>query len=227
MTWNVAAALGPSQFDWWQDWRGECVAIIASGPSTKTVNLEILRNRIHVIAIKENVNLCPWADVVYGCDAAWWKHRRGLPEYKGVKLSHDASVCAGFGINKITVKTIDNMVDAPKVDKIFTDEPSVIGNGGNSGFQAKNIAVQFGGVGILLVGFDMHERSGAHWYGRNNWAMANNPNEENFQRWRKSFADCAPGLKKRGIDVVNASPTSVLTCFRRATIEQALTGWGL
>lgn len=220
MTWNVAAELGPSQFDWWQDWRGECVAIIASGPSTKAADLEILRNRIHVIAIKENVNLCPWADVVYGCDGPWWKHRRGLPDFKGIKISQDAAVCAQYGLHKI------NVAD-PKLDKILTEKPGVIGAGGNSGFQALNIAVQFGATGILLIGFDMHGRGGAHWYGRNGWAMANNPDEDNFQRWQRSLRAIASELVASGIDVVNASPISAVDCFRRDTIERALAGWGL
>lgn len=217
---NQASIVGPLQFDWWQDWRGECVAIIASGPSTKSVNLEILRNRIHVIAIKESVNLCPWADVVYGCDGAWWKHRRGLPEYQGIKLCQDASACTQFGLHKIDIPR-------PLLDEILSEKPAQVGSGGNSGFHALNIAVQFGAAGILLVGFDMHDRSGAHWYGRNNWPMANNPDGQNFQRWCKAFTAAAPQLRRLGADVVNVSPLSALTCFRRQTVEQALTGWGL
>jgi hypothetical protein len=69
--------------DWYLDWSGREVAIIASGPSAKKSGYAALRDRMPVIAIKENIELAPWADVVYGCDAAWWKKRNGLPEFKG------------------------------------------------------------------------------------------------------------------------------------------------
>jgi len=218
---NKAAELGQSRFKWWKDWRGECVAIIASGPSTKGAKLDLLRDRIHVIAIKENVNLCPWADVVYGCDEAWWIHRRGLPEYKGVKISYAARACSTFrDIHKIEIRD-------PRCDRLLVDEPGAIGSGANSGFQALNLAVQFGVNGVILVGYDMHRRNGEHWYGRNMGYGMNNPSEDNFQRWVRGFDAIAGELKGRGIDVVNTSPSSALKCFRFSGIEQTLDAWGL
>lgn len=204
----------------WPDWRGECVAIVASGPSAKGAGVEKLRNRIHVIAIKENVNLCPWADVVYGCDAAWWNHRRGLPEFAGLKLTWggDAAHRAPDypGLEKIRIEV--------KVDRLLFGEVGLVGAGGNSGFQALNLATQFGATAILLLGFDLQ---GGHWYGRNNWANANNPDASNFPRWRRAFEAAAPDLKKSGIDVVNASPSSTLNCFPKMSVDDALRRWGL
>jgi hypothetical protein len=218
---NTAAELGPSRFPWWKDWRGECVAIIASGCSAKAAKIDVLRNRIHVVAIKENVNLCPWADVVYGCDWPWWRHRRGLPDYKGLKLSYANQAHSHFAdVHKVEIK------DA-RLDKLMTDEPGTIGSGGNSAFQAVNIVVQFGVAAILAIGFDMHGRSGAHWYGRNNWDGGNNPSEQNYRRWIRAFNGIAPDLSARRIDMVNASPDSALVCFERKSIEQALRAWGL
>lgn len=218
---NKAAELGPRQFKWWPDWRGECVAIVASGPSTKTAKVEQLRNRIHVIAIKENVNLCPWADVVYGCDEAWWVHRKGLPEYKGIKISQAVRACAVYkDIHKVDI--ID-----PRGEEILLEKPGLIGSGSNSGFQGLNLAEQFGATGILLVGFDVHRKQGLHWYGPNTADRMSNPDENNFKRWIKAFTAAAPGIKARGVDVVNASHGSALDCFRKASIDVALKGWGL
>jgi hypothetical protein len=106
-------------------------------------------------------------------------------------------------------------------------ETGKIGGGGNSGFQALNLAVQFGAMRIILIGFDMNEAAGAHWYGRNTWHMANNPDETSFRRWIKSMEMAAPILTARGIEVVNASPTSALTGFRKASLGAALEQWGL
>lgn len=157
--------------------------------------------------------------MVYGCDGPWWNSRRGLPEYSGVKLAHDTGVCSRFrDINKVEI--IDH-------DKFEFDHPGVIGSGGNSGFQAVNIAAQFGAKRILLVGFDMHTGAGLHWYGANTWSGANNPANRNLMRWRDAFEDQARVLQRRQIEVVNASPDSALVCFPRDTIENTLGRWGL
>ncbi len=205
---------------WFPNWTGECVAIVASGPSTSRASVEKLRDRIHVIAIKKNVELCPWADVVYGCDEAWWRSVDGLPDYKGLKVSwvdggskHFPDVCP-LEIRK-------------KTDEILLERFGVVGSGGNSGFQALNLAVQFGARGILLIGFDVQDRGGAHWYGRNNWIGANNPSNDNFSRWQKSFANAAGLLSAMDVQVVNAAPYSALRCFKKNSIDAALSGWGL
>lgn len=107
------------------------------------------------------------------------------------------------------------------------DEPGVIGSGGNSGFQALNIAAQFGATRILLIGFDMHAADGVHWYGKNAWKDASNPLDHNYVRWRGAFNKQAVVLKRMGIDVINASADSALVCFEKCSVEAALSGWGL
>ncbi len=199
----------------WPDWKGECAAIVASGASAKVAGVALLKDRIHVVAIKKSVELCPWADVVYGCDEPWWTSEDGLPKFSGLKLTQAHAAAKKFNMPRIEVKN---------VDKILTGEPGVVGSGGNSGFQALNLVVQFGATGVLLVGFDMQ---GEHWYGRNTWQRSSNPIITNFNRWNRAFHDVADELKRMGVDVVNASATSTLKCFRHATIAQALEGWGL
>ena len=100
------------------------------------------------------------------------------------------------------------------------------GSGGNSGFQALNLAVQFGARQIAFVGLDVHTRSGPHWYGRNEWSGANNPGEANFRRWRRAFAVAARTLSNMGIDVANATRFSDVKEFRFVpSVEVALQEW--
>lgn len=212
---NRAAELGPGRIPWWKDWRDECCALIASGSSLPKDRLHLLRDRMHVAVIKENVNLCPWAEVVYGCDAPWWRHKRGLPDYKGLKVAYDPQLNFG-NINLIRIP--DGLCD-----ELLYDEPAVLGSGGNSGFQLLNLITQFGCTGILLLGFDM---GGEHWYGRNLWDFANNPDNSNFRRWAKAFNKNAAKLKSMGVDVVNASKGAI-TAFDKGTIEEAIERWGL
>ncbi|ULK98854.1 hypothetical protein [Bradyrhizobium sp. I71] len=165
------------------------------------------------------MRLCPWADVVYGCDGPWWRARKGLPDFAGIKLAHDSSVCAAFkDVHKIEVADDD---------RLRFDVPGLVGSGGNSGFQALNLAVQFGARRVLLIGFDMHVGDGVHWYGRNTWSGANNPGMKHLMRWRDAFTTQAAKLQRMGVEVINASPDSALRCFEIASIETAMQRWSL
>lgn len=194
---------------------------MASGPSAKSQKLDILRGRSRVVAIKQNVDLCPWADLVYGCDPAWWKFRKGLPEYAGLKVAWE-----GANLDFPDIRTVE-IAKAPKgggySNTLQFDRTGLIGGGGNSGFQALNLAVQLGATTIVLVGFDMTDRGGVHWYGRNHWERANNPTTDNFGRWIASLRSASHALKARGVRVINASPQSALDCFEKTRgLDEAL-----
>lgn len=202
--------------DWFPDWRGEACAIVASGPSTKKVDYRSLESRVRTIAIKENIEICPWAEVVYGCDQAWWRNAMGLPNYRGLKIAYKSAFSS--------VRTIN--VDG-KSDRILTADPGHVGGGGNSGFQALNLAIQFGAARILLLGFDMSDRHGVHWFGRSQGDGRSQPAEWNFKRWRIAFNVAACQMQGLGVQVLNASPLTSLTCFPKTTIEFALKEWRL
>lgn len=205
---------------WFPDWRGQAAAVVASGPSTKRAGVEQLRGKFRVIAIKENVELCPWADLVYGCDRPWWRNAAGLPGYHGLKVSAAQQLRGPFPeINLVTVRE--------SVNKILIDEPGVIGSGANSGFQALNLAVQFGARRLLLTGFDMSMDVSVHWFGRSRGQGRSNPGEWNFRGWRQAFEGVAKALESMGVEVVNASEYTALTCFRKVTIAQMIAEWDL
>jgi hypothetical protein len=217
---NKAAELGPRTVSWWMDWRGECVAIIGAGPSAKREDVDQLRDRIHIIAVNESYRLAPWADAVYSCDLAWWQWHKGLNEFTGLKLTHDAVACRHYpALKRVQIEQVTS-------DEILTDKPSYVGAGGNSGFQAMNLAIQFGATGIALLGIDCNLEHGEHWHGRHAYHM-NNPAPSNVKRWRAAFDGVADKIKKMGIDVVNCSPISALANYPKMTVAQALERWQL
>ena len=216
---NKAAELGPSTVPWWQDWRGECCAIIAAGPSAKKAPVELLRDRIHVIAINESYRLAPWAEILYSCDFAWWSQHKGARDFKGLRLCHDLRACNEFGLHRVMIESVGS-------NELLLDRPSYVGAGGNSGFQALNLAVQFGATGIMLIGVDCSLDHGQHWHGRHPYPMSN-PAENNVQRWRTAFEGIAARLAALGIDVVNCSAISKLTQYPKCSIEEGLDRWGL
>lgn len=191
---------------------------MASGPSARMYKLDALRDGFTGFAVKQSYDLIPWASIVYGCEPAWWIHRRGLPEFSGLKFMYDMHLLPQFPDMKgVRVDTAAN--------QLLMEKPAVVGSGGNSGFQALNLAVQFGARRIALVGFDMSDRGGAHWYGRNNWAQAHNPDRTVFGRWIKAFETASVQLKAMGIEVVQASPNSALTCFPQLFVPDLVKAW--
>lgn len=208
----------------WPDWRGQAVAIVASGPSTKKAEVAALKGRLPVLAIKKNVEIAPFAEVVYGCDFPWWRSVHGLPDFKGLKLAYDTRAHDHYGIGKVE---IDLDKDADRADRIHMDRVGLVGSGKNSGFQALNLAVQWGADRVLLIGFDCQDRSGVHWYGRNTAYQMNNPGADNFRRWIRAFNAAATDLQALEVEAVNASPISDLKCFKRQGVEATLAAWGI
>lgn len=162
--------------------------------------------------------------MVYGCDAPWWRFRKGLPEFTGIKVTW-----AGNHLNEYPdIRTVEIGKDkrGKYTEGMLFDRPGeVIGGGGNSGFQALNFAVQLGARRIILVGFDMTDSGGVHWYGRNTWKQANNPDISNFRRWSSAFDAARPALDEMGVQIVNASPITTMKAFPRRSIADALKEW--
>lgn len=212
---------GAAKYSWWQDWRGECVAIVAGGPSANKVGVDLLRDRIHVVVINESYRLCPWAEILYACDDVWWHTRREkLKDFKGIRLAYNVKE-AGIHCVAIAKDKASNLRHA-----MLYEEPGVIGAGGNSGFQALNLVTQFGATGVALIGFDYSEQGGVHWHGAYQPPLRN-PDNGRFHEWRRHMTTAAPLLKRNGVDVVNCSLQSTIECFPKMTIEQMLKRWTL
>lgn len=120
-------------------------------------------------------------------------------------------------------------------DHILVEFFGKIGWGGNSGFGALNLAVQFGASRIVLVGFDMRLYSPAdaqrlfgstekavHWHGDHQGL--HNPSAGNVTRWRRVTDGAAPTLKALGVEVLNATPHSALSAYRRVNFAEVFDG---
>lgn len=156
----------------------------------------------------------PWADALYACDHYWWESAEGCTWFRGLKYSQDEHVCArsDWGVKRIHLVREDRLVSAPV---------GTVGWGGNSGFQALNLAWQFGAARIVMVGFDMRIDCGLHWHGPHPDGM-NNPSLRRCERWRRALDNVAPTLEAAGVEVFNTSPISTLTAYPRCTLEEAL-----
>lgn len=129
-------------------------------------------------------------------------------------MTHDAAACLAYpGLRQVGI--------ARGRDEILLDQAGILGDGGNSGFQAINLAVQCGATKLILVGFDMRLDLGVHWHGKHGRGL-NNPTVKNLARWRGIIDGCAARLAELGVIVINASAVSALEAFPKMSLTEAL-----
>lgn len=217
---SEAAGLWPGR-----TWPESTVVVLASGPSLTEAQCAAVRDwrdaeaGRHVIAINTTFLRAPWADVLYACDGTWWVHyfdnvtRGRWPGFERETWTQERDAATRYGLRWIESSP------SPGLGR----RPGVIHQGGNSGYQAINLAVQRGARRVLLLGFDMQAALGAatHWHGEHPRPLTNT-RPYLFAAWRKNFAKLAEHLKQDGIEVLNCTPGSALTCFPAAELAEAL-----
>lgn len=185
-----------------------CV-VVACGASAAQADLSLTRGA-KVIVVNEAHRLWPWADILYACDMEWWL-LRGPPDFKGRRVTCNAKAAQTLGLERVALASDTG------VEMIF-DRPGIIGAGGNSGFQAINLAISEGARRIVLVGFDY---GGEHWHGRHQ-AGLNNPAADLLATWAANLDNQAPRLAEHGVEIINTSPTSALKAFPKLSLEEAI-----
>lgn len=206
---------------WWQDWSDKPLVLVASGPSAGAVDFGAAVDRCRFFAVNESWRLCRrpdgtcFAAALYAADGAWWKANPSLPGFDGLKFTQDATI----GASDPDIHRFELIADQ---HRLLLARAGEIGNGTNSGFQALNVALQFGARDIALVGYDLRIDLGLHWHGAHG-AGLNDPAADSTARWRRWLDAAAPQLEAIGARVVNLSPVSALTAYPKMTMDQWLT----
>lgn len=198
------------------DQSGSTWFVIGSGPSLIVEDVERLRGR-HVLVINNNYLLAPWADVLYACDGHWWDwhaERAELKAFKGRKTTRDKEAAERYGLEYI------KSIDADGLSR----NPGVICEGQNSGIQAINLVYHLGARRVVLLGFDMQETGGRkHWHEDYphgmNIRFHNARGEHRFLRY---FDAVAADAKEMGLEIINATRETALTCFPRKPLWSLL-----
>ena len=184
---------------------------IASGASLTKEDVEFCKGKAKVYAVKECRHLAPWADVLYAADQDWWELNKGCPDFAGEKWTvceqGDEKVALKYGLNYLHFKPNDK----------WSFDPTYLATGGNSGFQAVNLAVLQGAARVILLGYDMGHEHGTpkHWW----TGQYERPiRSSNFQEWIEKFNAAAPLIP---VPVLNATRKTNLRCFARVPIEEA------
>jgi len=205
---SVAATRGE---DYWfvpRIWPESTVVCIGGGPSLAAKDVAYCRGRARVIAINDAYRVAPWADLLYACDAKWWRWHGGVPAFAGLKATLEPPEYPG----------IHRLRRGP--DTGFAERPDTLATGRNSGYQAIQLAVHLGAARVLLLGYDMRAVDGrSHWFCGH--LVATQP-KVYARAMRPCFASLLSPLRNRSVDVVNCTPGSALDAFPNAPLRQAL-----
>lgn len=191
-------------------WPGATVLCMGTGPSLTQQDVDFVRGKARVIAINDAFKLCPWADVLYGCDGSWWEWNKGARDFTGMKF--------GMTVRPGHFRDVVRMRNAGS--KGLCLERDGLCTGRNSGYQAINLAVHFGAARILLLGYDMsRDRNGrSHFFGEHPRRAKPSP----YPAFREVFPTLVKPLARLGIEVINCTRRTELKTFRLMPLEEAL-----
>lgn len=204
----------------WPDWSGERCAIVACGPSVSADDVTALHGKCKVLAINDSFRLAPFADALYACDHLWWINHPEAATWRGLRICSDVRTSRDYPA-MLRVEIAKER--GAYINKILTCRTGLIGSGYNSGFQALNLAVQFGARDILLIGYDAHLDGGRHWHGEHA-APLKNPSDALCRWWAATMHANAERLERLGVRVANASRTSAIRCFEFVEVAEWLHG---
>lgn len=186
-------------------WPGETVVCVGTGPSLTQADVDACRGRARVIVVNDAYRLAPWADLLYAADDKWWAWHKGAPGFAGLKYTIAPCRHAWPGLQVLRNSGQHGL----------ESNPSGLRTGYNSGYQAINLAVHLGASRVLLLGYDM---AGDHYFG-------SHPDRTRppFAPCLKAFATLPDPLRAAGVEVVNCSRHTALTCFPRQPLREVLT----
>lgn len=188
-------------------WQDETVVIFGSGNSLTDEQIELARQmQCNYIAINDTYKRVPFADVLYACDYKWWNLHFDEITFTGELWTQDLRAKREFGLSWVLGRNKNGLGS------------DCVHFGGNSGYQAINLAYLWGAKKIILLGFDCQPIDGkSHWFGQHPQGLNQT---QNFAMWIGNFNLLAKDLESEQIEVINCSMQSALECFKKVKIEE-------
>jgi uncharacterized Rossmann fold enzyme len=188
---------------------GDTVYVVGGGPSLKGFDFNLLKDKT-TIAINRAFLHLPFAQVLYWSDTRFYEwFAKEIDLFKGIKVTCRPQPKKADIINLLnTGKTgLETMAYGLR-------------DGGNSGYAAINLAYHLGARKIVLMGFDMQTNGKeTHWHE----GYSSTANTDTMERLMvPNFSTLVEPLEKRKVKIYNASLDSILTCFPKISLEEAL-----
>lgn len=165
---------------------------------------------VRTIAINRSFELVPWAECLYAADSGFWSTYPAASKFDGWKFCADPHVRYING-NVYPVTISADPRTGTRSTEMIKGPVGTIGGGSNSGFQAVNLAAQFGASRILLC----LDYRGKHWH-EDHPRSLRNPEQKQLRDWANLLDRQASLLASWGIEVLNMAPDSALRAFKNA-----------
>jgi hypothetical protein len=186
------------------------------GPAAYSSYMEIIHNE-HIIAVNNSYLLGEWIDICFFGDHGWYKvHRSALSQWPGLKVT----CCPALADPALAKSEGIKYLARDKINKLgLSQDPTKVAWGFNSGSSAINLAVHLGVKQIILLGFDMaHSKEGnSHWHQGHGHKY-----RPNYPRFTQGFPVIAQQAAVLGIEILNASQTSVIDVFTKVRLKEVL-----
>lgn len=202
-------------------WLGETIFVVASGPSIRTTNFDLIRGR-KIICVNSSIEMVPFADMVYFGDGRWWdEHKRMLINFPG------------------HIVTCSGLIKHPRVLRITRLKPVNAATGFHDGRDgvasqrtslqgAMNIAAHLGSNEkvqgrIVLLGADMGRdaKDGvSHGHPPHKWPSR--PGNITWDEQLRHLKWIVSPLKNRKIEVINCSMVSRIPWWPKMPLEEFL-----
>jgi hypothetical protein len=189
---------------------GATIFCVASGPSLLREDCEKLRGQV-VVAVNDSYRYAPFASYLYAADCDWWDVHKGCPDFAGVKVTCNDDAAEKYGLSHIALVSGFSG---------FSRNPKLIHGGGNSGFQAVNLAILLGASRVVLLGYDMKstpERT--HFFGRHPRQLRDCVPPT---KWAQAF-DVAVRMTS-DVEIINCSRDTAITAARVVDLDQLIKG---
>jgi hypothetical protein len=188
--------------------------ILASGPSLTQEQIDIALASGHkTIVVNATYQKALTASLMYSGDFLFFKTYMAdiVKRFRGEVWSQDATTCARW----------------PKVKRVRAANREGLGRdgkihlNGNSGFQAINLAFFLGYRRIVLLGFDMRlgPKGEKHHHPDHPSPMVQG---QTFSEWLHKSNRLSLDLANAGCEVLNATPSSALSCWPMVNLKDVL-----
>lgn len=201
-------------------WIDYPVVCVASGASLNKYDIEYLRlarlaDKCRVIVVNDCYLLCPWADHLHFCDLKWYEWHKDKPEFKsfqGIKST-------------LSEEMPDNeVIKLQKGERFgFSTNPNVVNHGGNSGYQAVNIAILYGAKDIYMLGYDCKPQTHngslkMHWFGDHKIKTPISVCNIWLQAWESITRD----IEVNNINLVNITRDTAIKNIKKRKLKDIL-----
>lgn len=207
--------------------RHDKIIIIASGPSLEGFDFTRLIGKGHIICVNDSGNYVPFADSWFTLDP-WGLDGEQLPKrFKGKLYAavpddygrRDAKIINYRTYPRLNITFLHRLISHNYIEQTsetafvtgLSPDTSCI-NTGNSGFGALNLAYHMKPKKILLLGID----------GTIGYFYTKKERNRPLTALPLMFKSTVAQLRQDNIQVINGSEKSVINCFPRYSIDEAL-----